>query len=745
MHGTRYKGTFYSRKGIAWEVRITQEEGTFSNEGSLTFPDEDPLTIELEDNEKEETICGSIAELTIVSPGDRTYADLYAEQAGAIRLEVYRNGLLYWVGSLDPEFYEEPYAYKDDYEVRLTFSDFGALDRIKYNLNGIRTLVEILQNGLSRIGLDINVNQDYISTMLDGETCTLDRVQIRSDNFVDEEGEWMSMKSVIEGMLQPLALKMVQRCGSVYVYDLNGLYQNGESEAIAWNADDQMLGTDKIANNAKVTLSVYADETLISDDLKLTSKLDNDAVNLQNTASGVNSYYPDYAPDWIDNTDAYKNISFSIHYGSGVKLEGLAEIGGMPFHIQPFFGGEEADGVAFMFYTGGHGSLKTGWPKRIGYAADDVKPRVLMRTKKVYLPRLSDYKDYLLRLTESILIDTRYNPFTSSGKYNEKDNFECIKSTTGYLLIPAMVQLYDDQGSVIAHYNNAKKTKSSETMGFVNNQGEWKSGPDPLDTNYIKGSLQYFTADAVSCFLEWYDVDDRKESAGIQGWNENRHSIGLSQKDVTGLIENLDNGEYIPYPSLAGYLEVTIVSGVYPYDFGEMWYHNGIPQGSKWLDKKNYDRLRWMLYKAPSVTICKNKPPYDGLDVDDIEYTGGINDNAKEDINIDTIAGTSEASIPASRSLLMSTSTGNQIHALTRAGRTTTAEQLLIGTLYSQYGSRHTKLTGTAAPITLPLPCLTENMQGDTKFLLTSSLENCKEDSAEVTLVEFRPDEYTDN
>ncbi len=743
MHIARYRGTFYSRKGVAWEVRIMQEEGTFSQGGTLTFPDEEPLTIELEDKDREETICGSKAELVIVSPGDRTYTDLYTDKAGDIRLEIYRNGVFYWEGTLDPEFYEEPYAYMDDYEVTLTFSDFGALDRIKYNLNGIQTLEDILKNGLQRIGLASEINQDYISTYIGSTRCTLDKLKVRSDNFVDEEGEWLSMKEVISGFLQPLALKMVQRCGTIYVYDLNGLWNEGASEVLEWQSDDQMMGAAKIANNAKISLSVYADKTLISDDIDADCSIDASAVNLQNTSTGVNSYYPDYAKEWLENADGYSNISFSIHYGANVKLNGLNDIGGTPFHIQPFFGGEESNGVSYMFMTGGHGSLKTGWPRRIGSSAEDKSPRVLMRTNRVYLPKISNSSECLLRVTEEILIDPRYNPFTTASDDNDKDNYNSIKTQTGYLLVPVMIQLYNEAGNVIAHYNNAAKCKSRDAMGFVRNQGTWNSGEDPLNM-YIRGGMPYFTADAISCFLEWYDGDDRKESAGILGWKKNKHSVGLSDKEVTGLIGNLDDGEYIPYPPNAGYLEVTVVTGIYPFDYGEWWYHNGVPATVKWNEKEHYKKLRWMLYKAPSVTLCQNKTPYKELEVDDLEYKGVINENAKEDVEIDTIVGTSESAIPASRALLMSAVTGDQVQSMTRAGRTTTAEQLLIGTIYSQYASRKTKLTGTASILKKALPCLKENMQGDAKFLLVSDIENCKEDTTEITVVEFRPDEYTD-
>lgn len=76
---------------------------------------------------------------------------------------------------------------------------------------------------------------------------------VRSENFYDEDAEPSTLKEVIEGIMQPLALRMIQRNGKVYVYDLNGLYSLAPSRAIEWDGDSQTMGVDKVANNVKVS------------------------------------------------------------------------------------------------------------------------------------------------------------------------------------------------------------------------------------------------------------------------------------------------------------------------------------------------------------------------------------------------------------------------------------------------------------------------------------------------------------
>ena len=188
-----YSGLFYSRENVKWDVRILRKEALepSSGVGELTFSGEEPLLIEWDERSKEDVLCGSTATLKLLSPGDRTYIDLYSVAVGEIRLDVLKDDVLYWSGSLDPEFYEEPYSMLEDYEVSLTFSDFGILERLRFNLAGMHTLRELLDNALERSGINyMRVDEGYISTSLDGggSVMSLGDLTVRSENFYAEEG-----------------------------------------------------------------------------------------------------------------------------------------------------------------------------------------------------------------------------------------------------------------------------------------------------------------------------------------------------------------------------------------------------------------------------------------------------------------------------------------------------------------------------------------------------------------------------
>lgn len=369
----RYMGEFLSRAGIVWRVEILQDADTpFDKIGSLTFEAEEPLLIEWDHTEKEEVICGSTSTLRIESPGDRTYEDLYTIAPGRIRMDVYRNNLLYWSGALDPEFYEEPYERAANYPVSLTFSDFGVLDRLKYDLSGMRTIKEIVQYALERTCINFGgIDHETLTSTYfeDGATkANIDTISVRSDNFFDEDGEAATLKETLEGILQPLAMRMVQRNGLVYIYDLNGLYNNADTNLIKWDGDSSTMGTDKVYNNAKINFSPYSTAELLEGDISFVDNYSTDKTNLtssQPTDGNYYSYYPDYSEEHRQGSNwDYNLINFTIFLGKGAGLKYLNPSASY-FHIVPMVGGpSECDGVAWGFKTGGHGDLKADGPSR---------------------------------------------------------------------------------------------------------------------------------------------------------------------------------------------------------------------------------------------------------------------------------------------------------------------------------------------------------------------------------------------
>ena len=604
----RYRDNLVSSNDVVWRIELWQEApAPFAAIGALDFPHSAPLEIEWPAEDKEVPVLGSSATLTIISPGDRTYEDLYTIKAGSVRMDVYHEGSLYWSGCLDPEFYEEPYEAASGYLVSLTFTDFGILDRLKYNLTGMRTLREILTDAIDRSGISVTGIAGYRTTTLpDNAVDILDAVAVRSENFTDEEGEASTLREVLEGVLQPLALRMIQRAGEIHVYDLNGLYHGPaiENRIIYWQGDSSTMSADKAANNAKITFSPYAEAALSTGAVGYTDEYRKRAINpwpsMYLDFGGLFSFYETLKPHDLaspttwDSTagDNLRALHFTIHTsqnGSGLKINNAKY-----FHIQPLFRGpSECDGIAVMFSTGcipRDGARKSQYPTLAApfpaWNDDIVYPgmigealhsesyytseasAVLAQLPAMSIPKLdaSDAAMTLLRIKLDMLLDCRYNPF--SDEKNDNDDYDVWQWRARFAFVPISLVLRGNSGKtyVYANYELAQLPEGDpeSALGWV--LGAWKEvTPSAAKRKYA--------------YLAFYDPDDYdKESGALHGWTTNRQCVGRCKKPLGRQLKGVDEGQYIPYPPDGGTLEFTLYKGVNGYSYDEKI--NALPSGS---------------------------------------------------------------------------------------------------------------------------------------------------------------------
>lgn len=779
-YGKRYSGDFSSRKGISWRVDILQEGWTGSAE-TLDFPDDDPLVIEWAEKEKHEPLQGSAATLKIISPSDRKYADLYSIEVGRIRMDVYRENTLFWSGTLDTELYEEPYTTDKGYNVTLTFSDFGCLDRIKYGLSGRKTLRELLGTALAESRIEYGaIDESMVSTSFeDGTAMTLASIAVASDNFYDEDGEASTWKDVLEGVLQPLSLRMKQLSGKIYIYDINGLRSKEEARSIEWDGDDSVMGTDAVYNNVKVTFSPYAAEAKLEGELDYGDTCGVEWTNLTKDKSGVKyngksvpsgktapecwSWYLDYDESHRHNNEwDYNLIDFTLFRSyDASKCKGLAEIGPYNafFKILPMLGGSESEGVIEGFYTGGHGSMSSGFPSRIGISPQNHTGSVAMTSNRLYLPSLSedDRAGFYIRVKLPLLFDPRYNPFENAGDGNEKGNYDNVKSYCQLAFVPVAITVYDADGNALCHYDNKWLTENGQPGDTIAATAE--------DKYLSRWGWRDGAASFGDAWLAYYDPDDLVEGTGVLGWKTNRQSFGkpwtksgdkvskrsyrYTKKDESGTekfwifdsFKKAPEGQHIPYPPQGGYIEIKVYNGVWAFDDTEKFASDA---SGKFADNGLYGKIRWQLLQLPSVEIVRRTLTLDEEDTDDVEYSGVLNKDAKEDLEINTICGTMEKVSPTARGVYVKASDGGQIMRMTRASVTDHPEQLLIGTLFSQHAGRMTTLSGTAFIDPDGLALYKDAAQpSDTVFMKKKETIKAIEDDTEAVFVETRPDEYT--
>ena len=762
----RYAGEFLSRAGITWRVEILQEaDQPFASVGVLTFEADEPLVIEWKKTDKEEVLCGSTATIRVESPGDRTYEDLYSIEVGKIRMDVYRAGNLYWSGALDPEFYEEPYERAYKYPVSFTFSDFGILDRLKYNLAGMQSLYAILTDALSRSTINYtSIDQSLISSYLDSAKLTLGALRVRSDNFYDEDGEATTLKETLDGILLPLGLRLVQRNGRIWVYDLNGLYTLAQQAQIGWNGASQTMGTDKVANNVKITWNTYAQGGNQAPTDCWTQDVDKNLININSLETQsyhgsqyISFHYSTDLHDWIDATDA----GFTLWLNSQGKN---AEIG--PNSLAKFFkiveqnDGTESEGIAVYYvscrgYAVGNdnngaaqiqyrGNLDGQLPGKLSSCG-----KKLFKSAEVWLPPVDNADDLLLRVGLNALIDCRFNPFeqaavlvkgikpgwfTPGVEGVEQDQWQnAWKSSGTFVYIPVTIKFKPDGSNTVYVWDNrdvvARNVDSNPVTTLSQTYGSWKVYRPNDDEN-----------PPIWGYLCWYNPDDRLNDCGVLGWKKNHPALNPHNKSVTTILRKAEDGQYIPYPAATGggklWLEVR----------GQGWIISDdgttLPPDTVLNPNDLWNKTWWALFQLPEFEIM-NRQQFDAaINTDDVEYQAEINAAAKESINLDTICGTHKDGVPTARGAYFLASNGKQLKQLTRAGRTTQAEELLIGTLYSQYAQRRTVLSGEADLPVGGLKAFTEQNQGEKLFLMQGEVLDAITDTSDVTLVELRPDEY---
>lgn len=734
-----YESNFISRKDSVWRFEIWREQDAAPDSVVTSRnPGESPLRIEWLETAKEDVVCGSAATLKLVSPGDRTFLDYYTDKPDGMRLKVYRDGALFWEGFLDPETYEEPYSEDDDYEVTLTFSDFGILDRLKYNLSGMQTISAMLRNALQRAGFSGAYNTQNISTMMEDSILPLARIGVRSDNFYDEDGEAMTLREVVEGVLRPFGLRMVQRCGVIWLYDLNGLYNNAGTEMLVWCSSDQRLGAERIYNHVKISLSIYDDEKF-SEEFEYKGETDPSSVNWDQFPNGsgyLDPGYHSFAADYDQlNFSQIDSLSFTLFNNSEADGVELLQDGLNFFKILPVQSGQEARGVAVMFYVGQYDRhyLSSNWEtdstlvRRFGYlpggqAADGLTAGTeLFRTEGSYIGRSGS--QYSLRLQMQALFDVRYNPFTELTEYNEKAASKKLFQTRR-VYVPVKLELVSATGTILYHYSN--RTARSLDDAFIGidksrNRGEWLSGAAAYD----------------DCELA-FDQDKEKwnDSNVFQGgWIGNRQNITMNRQRGA-LLKAAEYGQYIPMPPVAGYLRVTVCAGMRRSE------KDSTPSGDSYEWKNAHDLLRWILFTVPQLAVVNNDATYSAAKGEDVEYIGLLNANAREDLELDEICGSAESAPPTARCQLYIASTGALVDELTRGGRTARPEQLLIGTLFSQYAERKQSLEGTAEIGTAGLVKYTDTATPGKCFMMIGEEIDAREEETRIRVAEFDKDRF---
>ena len=688
---TIYKGGFYSVGGTLYEVEILKE-GYAGATTEIAFG-EDPLTIEWADVDKLEPVMSSSARIQLFSDSDRQFVGLYTVETGSVRMDVYRDGSLYWSGTIDTELYEEPYAYKDGYVVEITFSDFAPLDRLRFNGSGFMTLRSLINDILNESGVRYGELIPYISTapylynVVDETSGSLlDTVSVQAANFYDEDGEAMSLRKVLDETLRPLSLRLLQKDGHIYLYDLNALSTAVQPDLIAWESDDATLSVDKVYNNVKISFSPYERTSLLSDGVGA-----DDVPNENERIVYVN------AKESGDN-EGFRIFQGESNY-TGIEKHASAKF----FKIASVYSGSDAAGILWS---------ANPYTNLINTPCPSTGAMLFKPVATTYVGDVAGRYEKI-KISLSLCMDTRYNPFEEASGDNDKKAYEKLQNWANFAYVPVKILLKDAEGNVLYHFFN-NGVKLSNSFGHGEGRYKWMAG----DTDFTQ------------CWLCYYQ-GNRKSESGLGGWQINKPIIGYYRGEKLPVnFDKLGTGEYIPLPPVAGFLEVQVGVGVdcYDYDSDTSWK----------LRTDLYPYVKWMLYKDLKVELVDKYGKT--IDRQDVEISAWVNRSAKEELSVDTKLGTLDKASPTALGQYFATSNCAALSRFRRAGVTDRLEKLLCGTVYSNYCDRHVTLSGTVSALHQFGTYTEANEAGI--FILAHETQNLRMDTSEITMTRFEADNY---
>ena len=683
--------------GVTYDVEIYQKD--YAGAVSMVAFCEDPLEIEWQEVDKLEPVASSAATLCLFAERDRQFVDLYTVEAGSIRMDVYRDGSLYWSGTLDTELYEEPFAYLSGYCVELTFADFAILDRLKWSRTGFVTLREVISHIVGQSGIRYGALQEHISTSLPSDAGRLlDLVSVNCANFYDEEGEGMTLREVLDETLRPFALHLVQKGGKCFLYDLNYLY--GETPAeVRWESDDATYSVDKVYNNIEVKYSPYEEFKLIEGNVNSDSVTGGEELTV-----------------WIGRHAAMEEKAFTIRLtpnGSGLERSNVAKY----FRIESIHSGSDSAGVAYTVKTmPSKNSGVSGEKHYLNLPTSGTGQMLLRVPRTAYIGNVNS-GNYQLRVSMDLLYDVRYNPFEETNEDDKNDNgykdYDYFKNWANYAYAPVKILLRDEAGKVLYHFEN-RGVKNSRSFAHPDSTFRWVAGEGTWN----------------DCWMCWYQ-GNRKNETGLGGWQTNKRIIGYYRGSLPTLFDRRNNGEFIPLPPRAGWIEVQIGTGVEMYDYKSKteW---------KMINKDIEHVVHWMLYKNVQVEVVDRYG--NSLEKQDETVSAWLNRAAKEELTIDTLLGTMEQPSPVARGQLYRTADRSIITHFARGGKTDKLERLMIGTIYSNYATRHTVLSGTARLLPTFGTLTDTNEPG--KYIVVAETQRLREEESVITMIAFDADNY---
>ena len=609
--------------------------------------------------------------------------------------------------------------------------------------------------------------------------------------------------------MQPLGLRLVQKAGKLWLYDLHGLYLFGQRRPVTWNGAEQTLSVDSVIPAVSIKFKPE-DEDAISPDVATPLLYKGGCYG---TPGNKNSYVFNSNQraenDWHAELEIYNGHNYyntpPANFGLSYVLLLDSSMGSGPAYIHPraayarivqCFSGDRKDFILWrtqpdLFPVVGLNATDNAryvnrvWDTIVKDGKDYLRldsdaaavpaanffannadrsllgtDNVLLRTDPVYLPKIDETTTdsrypkfdsvngdgtwkfsmftgkvftYGLRLSIPLLVSPRYNLFGGDEDWNDKLNAQLLTDNLRAIFLPVRVRLRNSNNIVIYHWDNygmkgADKEVAIDTNKPLDMTAQWMSG------DYKDGEWALLT------YAEFENDANRPTGVKFSSSAQTNKGEVYAFSDRLNIYKRYD-GEILPYPPEAGFLEIEVGAGlrfltVFDYPGGNLnvtgaWFTG--ERGLIYADHhhvKEYKNVNgdlanlarrpayynWLFrtigVEMPKLTpVIRRSYPFapfedesDGTfeelaaneDKGEARYEGYIDSDAAELISIDNKIGTRSVETPNPTGLLLSAQTLRQLRKIRRADIADAPEWLLAATLFSHHDSPHLILSGEA-------------------------------------------------
>ncbi len=587
-YGVAYKTCFESLDGTLYGIEISIE-GFDGRPMEISLDGDAPCVIEWQECGKADVIHSSTCTLRVSNERDRQMLQLMNWRYAFC--EVFRGKEPYWKGFLDDALYEEPYSFKTGYVTEVVFSDFGVLNRVRFDLKGMVTVHRVLYNCLNSMGYNGPV-RDYrslLDPLNDNRPVGIEWIWFNADRFRSDNercGDAVMKREVLEEVLRPLGYRIMQKDGRFFLYEIEYVRDTpGLHIPVVWQGTDAVLRASEPFGKYEISFEPDAYDTLAE------THIDLDDIVVPKRYCAI------YKDEYLIENNSF-DYGFYIYFASNAHIHRQCRL----FKTLPWLSSNADVGYAWIAYCHDRDLHYSYYKVLNNIVLDIVNPNnspntpvaePLFNIKTDHIPLCPNYSDHQLRINLDLLLSPKLNPFEGDEEWNFGRSTSTVslkrwKKDMLRVYVPVKLELLDNRGNVMMHYKNTSLYGYYPTNP---GEGRWVEGPA---NGFDRMLLAYY--------------NDGLEQTALDGWSTNKQTIRYNNTHIPSFYKKKEDGEYVPLPPMAGIFRLTVSNCVW----------SPGRENQVMLNFANKGKINWHLLRNAKITLVKASEIDDDISTDTV-------------------------------------------------------------------------------------------------------------------------------